>query len=387
MHTRKRPQTLVAGLAGLLLFLLFFSSISSSAAPIRQGESLDNPPTVIYYAAELPGGSRVRALASEYLLAAAPKTASIKVNYIGSWDPEAKAAVEYAKGIWETQIASGVPILVEARWDNMGAGVLGGAGANGYRRNFTGSTFPDTWYPFALANSLAGKDLDTAKVDIKASFNSAFSAWYFGADGSPQFNQYDFVSVALHEIGHGLGFIGSMSVSNGLGSWGSSSSPFIYDLFAVDSSGESLLTGYPNNSTALGDQLRSGGLFFSGSHAAAANGGTSPQLYAPSRWDAGSSYSHLDEKTFGAGGGNNLMTPSLANREVIHLPGPVALGIFQDLGWTTGPAVEATLTPTPANSPTPTPPSSSAAQGTPRPTYAFVEYLPSIFSLAPTRVP
>jgi hypothetical protein len=79
------------------------------------------------------------------------------------------------------------------------------------------------------------------------------------------------------------------------------------------------------------------------------------------------------------------MTPSLANREVIHLPGPVTLGIFTDLGWETALAVEATVSPTPESTSTPTPPSGSAAQATPKPTYAFFEYLPSIFSLAPTK--
>lgn len=385
MLTRKRPQVLAAALAGLSLFILFFSSISSSAAPVSQGESLENSPTVYFYAQEIPGGSRVSVIPPEYFLTAAPKTASITVNYVGSWDPEAKAAVEYAKGIWETQLYSNVPILVEAKWENLGPGVLGGAGASGYRRDFTGSAFPDTWYPIALANSLAGEDLEPTKVDIRASFNSAFSAWYFGTDGSPQVNEYDFVSVVLHEIGHGLGFIGSMKVSNGKGSWGSSSSPFIYDLFAVDSSGRSLLTSYSNNSTELGSQLRSGSLFFSGSHAVAANGGSLPELYAPSTWEQGSSYSHLDERTYGAGTGNNLMTPSLANREVIHLPGPITLGIFADIGWKSEPAVDATIPP--AATPTPTTPSGSAAQATPRPAYAYFEYFPSILSLAPTGTP
>ena len=39
--------------------------------------------------------------------------------------------------------------------------------------------------------------------------------WYFGTDGSTPFSQYDFVSVVMHEIAHGLNFAGSMRVSSG----------------------------------------------------------------------------------------------------------------------------------------------------------------------------
>ncbi|MBK5289837.1 MAG: hypothetical protein JJE46_15350, partial [Acidimicrobiia bacterium] len=45
------------------------------------------------------------------------------------------------------------------------------------------------------------------------------------------------------------------------------------------------------------------------------------------------SYSHLDESTYPAGDVNSLMTPAIGANEVIHSPGPIALGIFADTGW------------------------------------------------------
>ena len=44
--------------------------------------------------------------------------------------------------------------------------------------------------------------------DIVANFNSSFE-WYLGTDGNAG-TSYDLMTVVLHELAHGLGFIGSM---------------------------------------------------------------------------------------------------------------------------------------------------------------------------------
>ena len=67
----------------------------------------------------------------------------------------------------------------------------------------------------ALANALAGFDLDPTSDDIGATFSSAVNGtpgclgglnWYYGLDGNPPVNTLDFVTVVLHELAHGLGF-------------------------------------------------------------------------------------------------------------------------------------------------------------------------------------
>jgi uncharacterized repeat protein (TIGR01451 family) len=107
--------------------------------------------------------------------------------------------------------------------------------------------------------------------------------------------------------------------------------PFIYDVFAENGAGQSLINDFPNTSLALAGQLQSGSVVFDGAYANAANGGSRPQLYAPHPWSQGSSYSHLDEVFNGTP--NALMTYSLDNGESIHDPGPVTRGMFQDMGW------------------------------------------------------
>ena len=272
-------------------------------------------------------------------------TATFQVQFIGPWPGQAQTALLHALNIWGTQIHSTVPIVVQAEWASLPSGVLGGAGATTLHRNFPSAPWPNTWYPVATANALSGGDRNGSTPEIQTIFNSNFPAWYFGTNGQPPANQYDFVTVALHEIGHGLGFFGSMRVDSGLGRWGSGTPyPFIYDRFAYNGFNQALLnTGlFPNPSGALAGQLTSNNLFFTGSHAVAANGGSWLKLYAPANWQQGSSYSHLDNVFNGTP--HALMTPSLTNGEVIHDPGPVTRAILRDLGWAVGNNTAPTLT-------------------------------------------
>ena len=65
----------------------------------------------------------------------------------------------------------------------------------------------DLWFPEALADKRAGRDLAAGEPDIITRFNSHEDAnWYFGTDGNTPSGKTDFVSTVLHEIAHGLGF-------------------------------------------------------------------------------------------------------------------------------------------------------------------------------------
>ena len=229
-------------------------------------------------------------------------------------------------------ISSPVPIVVDAQFSALPPGVLGSAGPQNVASNFTGRPIADTWYPIALANALHGSDLDASGADIGASFSSSFSGFYFGTDGQTA-GKYDFASVVLHELGHGLGFLGAVTVDNagtgdyccGLGA------PLAYDRF-TRSNGQAIdQIGAP--SLALGTAVRGQSVQFSGPQTLGAGLGPA-QLYAPAGWQGGSSYSHLDETTYGAGNPNSLMTPAIGSNEVIHAPGPLTLGILADTGWT-----------------------------------------------------
>ncbi|MGH7895711.1 MAG: hypothetical protein ACREQL_13650, partial [Candidatus Binatia bacterium] len=122
-----------------------------------------------------------------------------------------------AADVWAGILSSTVEIRINANMDPLScsssSAVLGSAGPESYFKNFTGALLTDTYYPQALANKLAGVDVDPGTDDIGATFNSAIGTtcsfpmvWYYGLDASPPSGEIDFISVVLHELGHGLGF-------------------------------------------------------------------------------------------------------------------------------------------------------------------------------------
>ena len=284
-----------------------------------------------------------------------PTSATFQVTYNGfSAFPSAQAAFQYAVDVWSSQLNSSVPIKVVANWSSLGGcgsgcTILGSAGPYTFYRDFPNAPQAGTFYPKALANSLAGYNINSGTEEIDASFNQDYASWYFGTDGNVPAGKVDFASVVLHELGHGLGFSGSMRVSSGSGSWGLGNPlyPTTYDRFTVNGSNQSLINTalFPNNSTQLGNQLISGSVFFNGPNANAANGGSPARLYAPNPWRQGSSISHFDETTYN-GTSNALMTPSIGSGEVEHNPGPIMLAIFKDMGWRVASVAQAPNPPT-----------------------------------------
>lgn len=361
-------------MGGLGASWLFAPGVLADEAP--QMARLENGPRLLILYDESAAVVRVPPPSEFYQRG--PRTAEITVTYLpnpASWDPAAMTAFEYAVSIWESLITSPVPIAIRAEWGPLPSGVLGGAGPMDFYQNFNLAPERDTWYPVALANRIEGSDLNSTAEgaeEVDATFNSSFSNWYFGTDGNPPFNRIDFASVVLHEIGHGLGFVGSMMVSdaqdlcggsgNGCWGFGVTELPFIYDRFTQNGSGQSLLN-FPNNSVSLANQLTSDDIFFSGDFANTANGGFPVELYVPGTWQQGSSYSHLGENFNGTS--HALMTFSLGAGSAIHDPGAVTLGMFDDMGWGTG---ETLFTATPTHTSTVTPTSTSTPTATATPT-------------------
>jgi hypothetical protein len=272
-------------------------------------------------APQASGGLRQHALAGG--------GATIRVDYNG-FTPAARRSFQAAVNDWAPWLRSSVPITVKATFRTLGPGVLGSAGPNGYRRDFDGVPRTGTWYPEPLANKLYGQNIDPLP-DIVAQFSSQ-APWYFGRDGRTPVNRYDFKSVVMHELGHGLGFLGAGSIANGSGSVRLQGSPLGYDRFTENAEGRSML-GFPNNSTQLASQLTSGSVYFDSPAVRDANAGARARLFAPASWQGGSSYSHLDEGTYGQGSRNSLMTPRINDGEAIHSPGPLTRAIFDSIGW------------------------------------------------------
>jgi hypothetical protein len=261
------------------------------------------------------------------------RAATFRVTYTG-FTPAARAAFQRAVNLWAPLIDSPVPITVNASFAPLGAGVLGSAGPNFVWRDFAGAPRPSTWYPDAIANKRAGAQLHPA-ADIVARFSSSRSDWHFGSTPAPA-RRFDFTTVVMHELGHGLGFLGAGSIRNNRGTVRLDLTPRLpmaYDRFTENAAGTSLVAGFPDLSTQLATQLRGNNLFFDSAQVRNANGGARARIYAPTTFRPGSSYSHLNEATYPQGNPNSLMTPIINFGETVRSPGPITRAIFRSTGW------------------------------------------------------
>ena len=255
----------------------------------------------------------------------------------------AQRQFEHASRIWERYLDTDVPIRVRVSWVERGPTAF--ALPRGVR-NAAHLPVANAWYPSALANTLAG-ERDSEQDDINIFF-LARKNWYYGGDTPIAAEQMDFLSVALHEIAHGLGmssgtfvpwegdagaslglpndFVSFFALSFTLGPL--DGTPHLYDSRVVNGAGVSLLevaaTGNP--SAALSAYLGSDDLVFEGEAARAANAGQAPRL-------APGNVAHFSVDDNPPGSGNYLMTPSSGDGRFSHEPGPLLLAVLRDLGW------------------------------------------------------
>ena len=258
-------------------------------------------------------------------------SANIVVTYETVPPADVKAVFEKAAATWSAVFSSDVPINVNVKWASLAANVLGSAGASVNVRNFVGANRLNTFYPIALAEKMAHKNLNGTNPDIVATFNSDFTAWYIGTDGVPNINQIDLYSVVLHEMGHGLGFIGQVSVDNGEAGY---SYPGIFDQAMINAANVSLMdtNSFKNPSAALYTQVTSGKINLS-SPSILRNNGSAGKLYTPATYSAGSSIYHVDQVKYKVGDANALMTPQIARGEITRSIGPIVTSAFNDFGW------------------------------------------------------
>jgi len=347
----------------LLIFIFTGSVISANAQQVvsKTGDFILAPAPEIGQICELPATDinrnyfkkaeeQYRKMADNEV-----RSANFEITYVNdcndgsTWPQQAQTAFEYAMGIWETYLQSEIPIRINASWTPREGNVLGSAGPTLIARPQNGE--PDTFYSIAQASAMSGVDqLEGNQFgeehDININMNCNFSDWYYGTDANTPSGLIDFVTVVLHEIGHGIGFIGSMGVDEGsqTGGYGIGNNnwPFIYDRFAEDGLGNELLntTVFPNPSVELYRALtgQRSGVFFTGIDAQSVFGGQRVPLYAPSEWNGGSSYSHLDQNVFSQQQnlGSALMRPRIDRQFAIHSPGPVFCGMLSDWGWPLG---------------------------------------------------
>lgn len=262
------------------------------------------------------------------------------------------SALAYTGRIWGDFLNSTIPIKVKIVYTNLGSPTSLAITVPNGRKDFSTAPQDSVWYPSSLANSLENAELNVGENDMDIYVNSSTN-WYFRTDGNPGAGQYDFVTVMLHEMGHGLAFLSLAKDDGGVGSFGEvtasdilplvASFPFpdldgmpsTFAIFMENGAGESLVDTvlFPNNSTTLGVEFVSNSVYFNAPLSFAENGNAPVRLYAPTSYASGSSMQHLNEATFPAANSNSLMTPFINAQEVHHHPGNLTIAMMEDMGW------------------------------------------------------
>ena len=271
------------------------------------------------------------------------------------------------------RLRSEAPITVQACWDDLGSGdrvTLAQAGPTNFliddRSNggvSNGVYFParpasflpqrNSFYAAATATKNNGAAACqtfggpcNATPDIYIAFNSLIDGpealgtrnFYYGTSPSANtVNDPDFVSVALHELTHGMGYVSLVNLDSSDGVLGEEPAgrDDIFTRQVVD-----LSTGTPRALARLSNADRiaaitGGRLQWVGARALAnpeftlVTGELGIPLNSPNPLESGSSLSHLDPNRFS----NQLMLPFISRTRALG----IAAGQLEDLGWDSTP--------------------------------------------------
>jgi len=266
------------------------------------------------------------------------------ITWANNFPLAAMDAFGRALNTWSMALTSNVPIEITATW-GVNLPRLTAICVPNPVENFANAPVTNVWYPSSLADKLANQDAKPNEPDMTVFFSNS-AQWYWG-NGAPQPNEYDLQSVALHEIGHGLGFVSAFWQVAGwpaTGSYGNqaliglvnqlvqgtgqplgfnlpnlNNHPTVYGLHIQDLKGDQLTNPgiYGNNSAELGAPLVGSNLFFDLNRY---------PIYAPNPFVPFTSIDHLNDP-------GSLMRPSIGpGIRVRNIDAPV-LAVLHALGW------------------------------------------------------
>lgn len=258
------------------------------------------------------------------------------------------------------QIASPIPLAIDACWDNLGTGnsvTLAQAGPRAIIRDLPAMDRKYTWYAGPPAARLAGTTLcrasndDCSVAEIRATFNNQVDtnnalgtvSFYYGYNALGG-NSIDFISVGMHEITHGLGFISLVDLDGSFGAGAGAEADGLDDIFSTHIAWLQEGTLRPFHLLSNSERLSAAvaGTNLKWTDASATNSPLNPlgflsapgnlvQLYAPNPITVGSSVSHINQDGYTG----ELMRP-------MSIGTPRELGLSRNMldavGWSNTPS-------------------------------------------------
>ena len=358
------------------LSLLNFSSTAAVSATIKLeilNGVISAAPIVVRF--DLPCPAGVASCKCDLAPWNDPRTAGFSApgNTGQTLGEKRRNAVLEAASQLSQRLRSEAPITVQACWDDLGSGdrvTLAQAGPTNFliddRSN--GGTSNGVYFPARPASFLPQRNSFYAAAtatknngaaacqtfggpcnatpDIYIAFNSLIDgpealgvrSFYYGTSTTGNAaNDPDFVSVALHELTHGMGYVSLVNLDSTDGVLGEEPAgrDDIFTRQVVD-----LSTGTPRPLARLNNADRiaaitAGRLQWVGARALAnpeftlATGELGIPLNSPTPLESGSSLSHLDPNRFS----NQLMLPFISRTRALG----IAAGQLEDIGWDSTP--------------------------------------------------
>lgn len=274
-------------------------------------------------------------------------TLKMVVKYCNKFPSDAKPAFGRAVDTWQKLLNSDTTVEIRAYWNVPLEKRLTAICVPNAVENFINTGLKNTWYTSALADKLAGGNVQKDEPDMVVSFNSKDHVYHTDVNNPPS-NKLDLESVALHEMCHGLGFVGLFDVDLvGVGRYGYQgllrklppksreqsklgfklpelrSRPSVYGTFIADKNGDLLTepSNYKNGSKPLGVALKSNDLHFVGKK-------IKYKVYAPKKFAPFTTIDHLLVTP-----SPSLMRPSIGLGKLVRTVDKPVLDILAEIGW------------------------------------------------------
>jgi len=182
-------------------------------------------------------------------------------------------------------------------------------------------------YPRELLNQLSSNKTYSGE-NIVIAFNSK-KDWCFSSTQEPLSTQQDLITVALHELSHGLGLSSSFTKNN-------ETKPYIYDKYLVDNIDNFNYIVDTNYYPTKADQtaaLTNNSLYYAGPNVLKDNNYTPIKLHAPAKLTS-ASVVHVDRQYHDDHDGELLIAGTSYGKSTRFF-GNYIVNMLRDMGWET----------------------------------------------------